>query len=121
PGDVARVRVGDAVGGLRAGGPGAVLDPVSGGGQHLRARFRQPPRQLAGGARGPPGSVTTPKTGPVSSDGSTRKVDAPVIPSPAAIAACTGAAPRQAGSSEKCRFTHPCTGTSRASAGKSAP
>lgn len=46
-------------------------------------------------------SVTTPYTGPESSAGSIRKVVAPVTVSPAAIAACTGAAPRQAGSREK--------------------
>ena len=37
-----------------------------------------------------------------------RNVVAPVISSPCRIACCTGAAPRQAGSSEKCRFTQPC-------------
>ncbi len=67
------------------------------------------------------GSVTTPNTGPASSSGTIRKVDAPVNSSPARIAACTGAAPRQAGSSEKCRFTHPCGGTSRVRRGSSAP
>ena len=34
---------------------------------------------------------------------------APVISSPCSSACCTGAAPRQAGSSEKCRLTQPCT------------
>ena len=37
-----------------------------------------------------------------------RNVDAPVISSPCRIACCTGAAPRQAGSSEKCRLIQPC-------------
>ena len=37
-----------------------------------------------------------------------RNVVAPVNSSPAHSARCTGAAPRQAGSSEKCRFTQPC-------------
>ena len=41
--------------------------------------------------------------------------------SPAAMAACTGAAPRQAGSSEKCRFTHPLAGTASRSSRSSAP
>ena len=59
-------------------------------------------------------SVTVPKTGPVSMPSSSRKVVAPVISSPARIAAWTGAAPRQAGSSEKCRFTQPNSGTARA-------
>ena len=52
---------------------------------------------------------------------SSRKVDAPVMSSPAMTACCTGAAPRQAGSSEKCRFTQPCRGRSRAACGTSAP
>ena len=34
--------------------------------------------------------------------------------SPAMTACCTGAAPRQAGSSEKCRLTQPCRGMSSA-------
>ena len=37
------------------------------------------------------------------------------------LPAWRGAAPRQAGSSEKCRFTQPCRGTSRAAGGTSAP
>src|SRR3954447_10135740 len=37
------------------------------------------------------------------------------------MACCTGAAPRHAGSSEKCRFTHPRGGMSRAARGTSAP
>ena len=53
------------------------------------------------------GSVTVPNTGPVSSPSSSWKTLAPVSSSPLIIAYCTGAAPRQAGSSEKCRFTHP--------------
>ena len=66
-------------------------------------------------------SVTVPYTGPVSSPSSNAKVDAPVILSPCRIAACTGAAPRQAGSSEKCRFTQPCWGMSSAARETSAP
>ncbi len=50
-----------------------------------------------------------------------RKVDAPVTSSPAITACCTGAAPRQAGSSEKCRLTQPRAGTSSATLGSSAP
>ena len=46
---------------------------------------------------------------------------APVMSSPCAMAWATGAAPRQAGSSEKCRFTHPCRGISSAACGISAP
>src|SRR5215471_8025998 len=41
--------------------------------------------------------------------------------SPCAMAWATGAAPRQAGRSEKCRFTHPRRGTSSAACGISAP
>src|SRR5215469_8550860 len=50
-----------------------------------------------------------------------RNVVAPVMSSPCAMAWATGAAPRQAGSSEKCRFTQPCRGISRADRGISAP
>ena len=50
-----------------------------------------------------------------------RKVEAPVTSSPASSACCTGAAPRQAGSSEKCRLTQPCRGMSSAARGNSAP
>ena len=67
------------------------------------------------------GSVINPYTGPVSMPGSSRKVLAPVMSSPARIAACTGDAPRQAGSSEKCRFTQPCAGMSRIGAGSRVP
>ena len=66
-------------------------------------------------------SVTVPYTGPESSPSSMRKVAAPVISSPAMTACWTGAAPRQAGSSEKCRLTQPCAGMSRATLGRSAP
>ena len=67
------------------------------------------------------GSVTTPYTGPVSRPASIRNVDAPVMSSPARIACWTGAAPRHAGSSEKCRFTQPCRGMSRVCWRRSAP
>ena len=66
-------------------------------------------------------SVMTPNTGPVSMPASSRKVLAPVMSSPARMAACTGLAPRQAGSSEKCRFTQPCGGIARIGGGSSAP
>ena len=66
-------------------------------------------------------SVTTPYTGPESRLGSIRNVVAPVMVSPAAIAACTGAAPRQAGSSEKCRLIQPRGGTASRSSRSSAP
>ena len=55
-------------------------------------------------------SVSVPSTGPVSRPSSSTKVVAPVTSSPAISARCTGAAPRQAGSSEKCRLTQPCGG-----------
>ncbi len=66
-------------------------------------------------------SVTTPYTGPESRLRSIWNVVAPVTASPAAIAACTGAAPRHAGSSEKCRLTQPCAGTASSSSPSSAP
>ena len=72
-------------------------------------------------SRGPIGSVTTPNTGPVSSPASSRNVVAPPTWSPARIAACTGAAPRHAGSREKCRFTQPCAGRSSSGCRISAP
>ena len=50
-----------------------------------------------------------------------RKVDAPVTASPAMIACCTGAAPRQAGSSEKCRLIQPSRGMSSAAGGMRLP
>ena len=53
-------------------------------------------------------SVITPNVGPASIALTIRKVVAPVTSSPAQIACWTGAAPRQAGSTEKCRLTQPC-------------
>jgi hypothetical protein len=70
---------------------------------------------------GPIGSVITPYTGPASSSATSSNVVAPVMSSPCQMACGTGAAPRQAGSSEKCRFTHPCGGISSAARGISAP
>src|ERR1700691_4985126 len=67
------------------------------------------------------GSVTTPYTGPASIAATRLNVVAPVMSSPCRTACCTGAAPRQAGSSEKCKFTQPCRGTSSADCGSSAP
>ena len=55
-------------------------------------------------------SVSVPKTGPVSRPASSWNTLAPVTSSPCSTACCTGAAPRQAGSSEKCRLTQPCAG-----------
>ena len=49
------------------------------------------------------------------------KVVAPVTSSPAAMAACTGAAPRHAGSTEKCRLIQPSRGTASSSSRSSAP
>ena len=60
-------------------------------------------------------------SGPVSSPASSSKVVAPVMSSPCRIACCTGAAPRQAGSSEKCRLIQPRRGISKADGGTSAP
>jgi hypothetical protein len=72
-------------------------------------------------SRGRTASVITPNVGPASRAGTIRNVVAPVTSSPAHRACCTGAAPRHAGSSEKCRLTQPCTGMSRALRGSSAP
>ena len=66
-------------------------------------------------------SVITPNVGPASSSLTIRNVVAPVTSSPAQIECCTGAAPRQAGSTEKCRLTQPWTGMSSADCGSSAP
>ena len=49
-------------------------------------------------------------TSPASSSGTSRNTDAPVRASPAMSACCTGAAPRHAGSSEKCRLIQPWRG-----------
>src|SRR5207248_695848 len=67
------------------------------------------------------GSVCVPKTGPVSSPASSWKTDAPATSSPCSTACWTGAAPRHAGSSEKCRLTQPYRGMSSAAGGTSAP
>ena len=72
-------------------------------------------------SRGLIGSVSTPYTGPASSSRTIWKVVAPVRSSPCRMACCTGAAPRHAGSSEKCRLTQPCLGMSSAVCGSSAP
>ena len=72
-------------------------------------------------SRGPTASVTTPYTGPASSSLTMWNVVAPVTSSPCSRACCTGAAPRHAGSTEKCRLTQPCGGMSRADCGSSAP
>ena len=66
-------------------------------------------------------SVRNPNTGPVSRPASSRNVEAPDTSSPAMIACCTGAAPRQAGSTEKCRLTQPWVGTSSSDGGIRAP
>ena len=66
-------------------------------------------------------SVTVPNTGPVSRPSSSWKTLAPVSSSPCSTACCTGAAPRHAGSSEKCRLIQPYLGMSRAAGGTSAP
>ncbi len=62
--------------------------------------------------------VISPNVGPASSSLTMRNVVAPVTSSPAQIACCTGAAPRQAGSTEKCRLTQPCSGMSSADCGQ---
>ena len=56
---------------------------------------------------------TWPKTSPASSSATSWKTVAPVTSSPAMIARCTGAAPRQRGKSEKCRLIQPRRGADR--------
>src|ERR1700744_1321721 len=72
-------------------------------------------------SRGPTVSVSTPNTGPASSSFTIWNVVAPVTSSPCSSACWTGAAPRQAGSTEKCRLTQPRAGMSSATWGSSAP
>src|SRR5699024_649496 len=69
----------------------------------------------------PTSSMTVPNTGPASISRTTRNVVAPASSSPARMVACTGADPRHAGNSEKCRFTQPCTGISRVDFGINPP
>jgi hypothetical protein len=72
-----------------------------------RTEHRQPLR--AAHRRSRPGRSPPRRsmTGPVSIPGSRTKVVTPVTSSPARSACWTGAAPRQLGSSEKCRLTNP--------------
>ena len=100
---------------------GAVLDAVEGLHQQAGAALGQPVQQVPAVSSGRIVCVITPNVGPASSSGTIRNVVAPVTSSPAQIACCTGAAPRQEGSSEKCRFTQPCAGMSRADCGSNAP
>ena len=111
----------DALRGLLALLQDPGLDPVQRGDQQRSPCLGQPPRQLPAVSVGRTVSVTTPYVGPASSARTMRNVVAPVTSSPAQSARCTGAAPRQAGSSEKCRFTQPCGGMSRALCGSRAP
>ena len=57
----------------------------------------------------------------MSMSSSIRKVVTAMVSSPCAIAYCTGAAPRQRGSAEKCAFTQPRRGSASRSAGISTP
>ena len=114
-------READALGRLRLGDQGAGGDAVEGRDQQARAADGEPAEQVAGGVPRADRLGDEPNTGPVSSPASSRKVEAPVSSSPAMIACCTGAAPRQAGSSEKCRLTQPWRGRSRAAGGTRAP
>src|SRR5262249_22573573 len=79
------------------------------------------PRRSPAGSVALLGSGSVRSTGPVPSPPSTWNTPAPASPPPATSARCPGAAPRQAGSSEKCRLTQPYRGMSSASGGTSAP
>ena len=115
---------------------GAKLTPSAGCGRPGACRPRSRPGSRPAGPRpdaasrpsrspvvssGRIGSVSTPYTGPASSSLTIRNVVAPVMSSPCSMACWTGAAPRQAGSTEKCRLTQPCGGMSSAACGSSAP
>ena len=67
------------------------------------------------------GRATRANTGPVSRPASICMRSTPVSASPARIARSTGAAPRQRGSNEKCRFTKPCGNASSNATGSSCP
>ncbi len=110
-----------AVGRLRDRPGGAGLDRVQHGDQKARSGAGQPVQQIAGGVRGPIFSTKVPNTGPVSMPASSWNTDAPVTSSPCSTACWTGAAPRHAGSSEKCRLIQPRRGSSSAAGGTSAP
>ena len=112
---------GDAVGRLRHGCQRRIGDPVEGRFQQCRTRDRQPLKKFPGGIGGPDGLGDHAVDRPGVQRRFDRKVVAPVTVSPAAMAACTGAAPRQAGSSEKCRLTQPCSGTASSRSLSSAP
>jgi hypothetical protein len=59
--------------------------------------------------------------GPVSSPTSIRMIVMPVSLSPARIARCIGAAPRQRGSSDPWMLKQPCRGASRMGLGRISP
>ena len=109
----------DVVGRLRTRLERAVGDAVEGGDEQAGARPRRAGRagrrrcRAAGSSRS-----SRPNVGPASSSWTIRNVVAPVTSSPAQIERCTGAAPRQAGSSEKCRLTQPWGGMSSADCGQ---
>ena len=86
------------------------LDPVQRRDQQAGAGLGEPGQQVAGGV------LRADRLGhhavhrPGVQLRTIRNVVAPVMSSPCTMACCTGAAPRHAGSSEKCRFTQPCAG-----------
>ncbi len=104
-----------------AGAQGAVLEGVEGGDEEVRTGDGEAAQEVARGVPGRMVSVVVPSVGPESSPSSMRNVVAPVTSSPAMIARCTGAAPRQAGRTEKCRLTHPCRGTASTSGRRISP
>ncbi|CAM5485695.1 hypothetical protein STANM309S_04791 [Streptomyces tanashiensis] len=113
---------GDALDRLRDGLERAVLDAVHGRREQAGAGEGEPGEQIAAGV----GGADVLGDDAVDRSGVEALLDEeggrpPVTWSPAIRECCTGAAPRQAGSSEKCRLTQPRAGMSRATLGSSAP
>ena len=100
---------------------GAVLDAVEGLHQQRAPPSARRASRSPAVSVGRTVSVITPNAGPASSSLTMRKVVAPVTSSPAQIACCTGAAPRQDGRTEKCRLTQPWSGRPARDRGSSAP
>ena len=114
-------RIADAGVGLRPLDKTASLDAVQSVHKQPGTADRQPAQQLPGGVFRADLLGGVARIGPASRSSTIRKVVAPVVSSPARTACCTGAAPRQAGSSEKCRFTQPLAGMSSTRCGNKAP
>ena len=86
---------------------GTVLDGAQRVAQHQRSGFSQTGQQVAGGLMLADRRSDCTSSGPASIARVMRNTLVPVISSPDQMARCTGAAPRQCGSSEKCRLYQP--------------